>query len=115
MPSSVLSTIRNKYEDAGASVDKMESVTALIAAAPKDYMSSISTQKGQWEGDILLVTVKEIVKEMLDWMPKMRNVISENDDENDGEVMFMNVEKNSRELVLCVERKGIGNFAIKRP
>ena len=42
--SKVLSIIKNKYGDAGVSVDQKEWVAALIAEAPKDYLSSIHTQ-----------------------------------------------------------------------
>ena len=44
--SSVLSAIKNKYEDTGVSNDETELLAALIAAAPKDYLSSTNTQKG---------------------------------------------------------------------
>ena len=46
---STLSAIKNKYEDAGVSVDKTELVSALVAEAPKDYLSSVNTQKDQLE------------------------------------------------------------------
>ena len=41
-----------KYENAAVSVDETELVTALIAVTPKDYYSSINTQKSQLKQDI---------------------------------------------------------------
>ena len=41
--SSAFTVIKNKDEDAGVSVDEL--VAALIAAVPKDDLSSINTQK----------------------------------------------------------------------
>ena len=55
---SALSAIRSKYEDAGVLVDETKMVTALIAAAPKDYSSSVNTQKGQLEQEMLLLLLK---------------------------------------------------------
>ena len=94
------SAIRNKYEDAGV----------LIAAAPKDYLSSITMQRGPLGQDMLVVTVKEIVKEMLDMyhMQKVRNVKSENDDDDDddeGEVMLTNIEKNFKGICYVCRKK----------
>ena len=55
-------------------VYETEIFKALIAAAPKDYLSSINSHK--------------IVKEMSDlyWMQKERNIKLENYDDNDGYV-----------------------------
>ena len=45
--SSALSEIEYNYKDASASVNGKEMKEALIAASPKDHLSSIKTQEGQ--------------------------------------------------------------------
>ena len=39
--------LKNEYEDAEVPVDEIELVQALVAVAPKDYLSSINTYNGQ--------------------------------------------------------------------
>ena len=47
--SSIPIATKDKYDDAGVLVDETKLVAALISAAPKDYLSSINTQKGHLE------------------------------------------------------------------
>ena len=48
------------------SVNETDLVAALIAKAPEDCLRSLNTLKGQLKQDGLPITVKEILKDMLD-------------------------------------------------
>ena len=71
-------------------------MASFIATASKDYLNSINTGKGHLEKNMLPISVKEILKEMLDLyqVQKVRNIKSKNDDNGDGEVAFMNMTNN---------------------
>ena len=100
--SNALSAIKNKTEDSGESVGERALVAALIAAAQKDYLSSINTGKGQWEKAKLLITVEQIVNKMSDlqWMQKAKNIKVDNNNNDNGEVRLTNGDKNFKETAL---------------